>query len=106
MTIGDHTTTFAGLEVRDFTPGTEVTANVAWRVRVDFEPDEPWSAVFESFCESNGAGNVRAFLVGNWGETASGTDSSEIVQALVAARQKLPKLEALFLGDIVMEEAE
>jgi hypothetical protein len=106
MTIGENLTEFAGLPVQDFAEGAEVTADHAWRVRVDFEPDEPWLDVFEQFVGAKGAAGVRAFIVGNWGEVSTGTDSAEIVEALVAARERLPSLSALFVGDLVMEESE
>jgi hypothetical protein len=105
MTIDENATTFAGLPVEDYVAGADVTADQAWRVRVEYEAEMPWTEVFEQFVGSPGAGDVRAFVVGNWGDTATGTDSSEVVEALVAARDRLPRLTAIFLGDIAMEES-
>ncbi len=45
-------------------------------------------------------------MIGVWGDTGPLDDSRKVVDALVAARDKLPRLEALFIGDIVVEEYE
>jgi hypothetical protein len=106
MTINDNLSTFADLPVKDFADGARVTGDVAWRIRVEYEAAVPWLEVFERFVEQPGAADVRAFVVGMWGDVATGTDSTEVVEALVGARARLPKLTALFLGDMVMEESE
>jgi hypothetical protein len=106
MTIDEHATSFAGLPIQDYTTGTALTKDTAWRVRVDFEPEVPWGDLFESFLDESGARSVRALVVGNWGEVSTGDSSAEVVEALVAARERLPDLEAIFFGDIVMEESE
>jgi hypothetical protein len=106
MTINDHVTSFIALPVADFRAGQGVHAGNAWRIAVAYDAEIPWTSVFETFLAAPGAADVRALIVGNWGEAASGTDSTEVVGALVAARARLQKLEALFLGDIIVEEAE
>ncbi|MBV9124451.1 MAG: STM4015 family protein [Planctomycetes bacterium] len=50
------------------------------------------------------AGQVSALVIGNW--SFEGENAAPIVEALVAARDKLTNLKSLFLGDIVMEEQE
>jgi hypothetical protein len=49
---------------------------------------------------------VKGFVVGNWADVASGDSSAEVIEAIVAARTRLRSLQALFIGDIVLEEAE
>ena len=73
---------------------------------MEYEAEKPWTDVFEGFLAAAGASDVRALVVGNWGDVSTGTDSSEVVRALVAARGRLPKLEAIFLGDVTFEESE
>src|SRR5579883_2400415 len=104
MTIGENATDFVGLQVADYAEGSRLAANRAWRIRVEYEAEKPWTDVFEGFLAAAGASDVRALVVGNWGDVSTGTDSSEVVRALVAARGRLPKLEAIFLGDVTFEE--
>ncbi|MFE7134643.1 STM4015 family protein [Streptomyces sp. NPDC057638] len=80
---------------------------VAWALRGDAygEGEEEWEEVFARFLETVDTTRVRALIVGAWSE-AYDTDSSAIVAALLAARERLPELKALFVGDLTMEEAE
>jgi predicted DNA-binding WGR domain protein len=48
--------------------------------------------------------SVPALVIGCW--SYEGGDSTEVVEGLVAARDKLPSLRALFVGDIPYEEQE
>jgi hypothetical protein len=49
---------------------------------------------------------VTGLVVGSWVDVPMGNDAEPVVEALVAARDKLPALEAVFLGDIISEECE
>jgi predicted DNA-binding WGR domain protein len=57
-----------------------------------------------AFLAEPGVGSLPALVIGCWSH--DGQDSSEVVEALVAARDKLPSLQALFLGDIPYDEQE
>jgi predicted DNA-binding WGR domain protein len=57
-----------------------------------------------AFLADPAAESAPALVIGCWSH--EGGDSSEVVEALVAARDKLPNLRALFLGDIPYEEQE
>jgi len=48
---------------------------------------------------------IEALLVGGWGDAYDNT-SAVVVEALVAARDRLPSLRALFIGDMTSEECE
>ncbi|MFE7032430.1 STM4015 family protein [Streptomyces sp. NPDC057621] len=78
---------------------------VAWRIGYPrWEVDEElWNETFDRFCAEIDVTQVRALIAGNWGDMED-TDSSEVVAALLAAREQLPALRALFLGDITEEE--
>ncbi|MEU7041127.1 STM4015 family protein [Streptomyces varsoviensis] len=82
-------------------------ASVAWRLAVQaWEEDaEPFEALFERFLTTVDASAVRALIIGPWGEPYD-NDSGAVVEALVAARDRLTALEAVFIGDLEMEEAE
>ncbi|MFE4620082.1 MULTISPECIES: STM4015 family protein [Streptomyces] len=121
MTIGKYQHEFHGLPVFDF-PGasadTESTASapvalpeadaVAWRISAPTysEPeDELWEPLFERFLKTVDPQRVRALVVGGWDE-AYETSSAAIVAALIAARDRLTDLRAVFLGDMTGEDCE
>ncbi|MFI1183178.1 STM4015 family protein [Streptomyces sp. NPDC020799] len=79
---------------------------VAWRVGVDaYESEEPWQDAFARFTRAVDTTRVRALIVGAWDEPfENGPDA--VIAALLAARDRLPALRALFVGDMVSEECE
>ncbi|MEV6115861.1 STM4015 family protein [Streptomyces sp. NPDC052109] len=111
MTIGDHLQSFHGLPVHPFpAPGEKQVLpepeGSAWRIAADvYDAEEEWTAAFARFLDAVDTSRVRALIVGAWGE-AYNSDSAPVVEALLAARDRLPALRALFLGDMVMEESE
>jgi hypothetical protein len=115
MTIGDHLREFHALPAFTFpdsVKGPEDAAglpdpeSVAWRVAVEsYESDEEWEDAFGRFLASVDTTKVRALVVGAWSD-AYDNGPEKIIEALVAAKDRLPALRALFLGDIVMEECE
>ncbi|MER5843764.1 STM4015 family protein [Streptomyces prasinus] len=82
-------------------PGT-----VAWRIATEvYDAEETWEEVFARFCAAVDTTEVRALVVGAW-QDAYESSSSKVMEALLAARGRLPALRALFLGDMTSEEAE
>ncbi|GAB7106457.1 STM4015 family protein [Streptomyces phaeofaciens JCM 4814] len=78
----------------------------AWRITSDvYDADEEWTAAFARFCDAVDTTRVKALIVGAWKE-AYDTDPSDVVEALLAARDRFPALRALFLGDMESEECE
>ncbi|MFE9680588.1 STM4015 family protein [Streptomyces sp. NPDC002701] len=115
MTIGSHLKEFHGLPAFDF-PGVDDATpdasslpapdSVAWRVAVDsYDAEEQWEEAFARFLEAVDTTQVRALIVGAWSDVYESAPD-EVIGALVAARDRLPALRGLFVGDIVMEEAE
>jgi hypothetical protein len=81
---------------------------VAWRLAVDpygGSSHEQFGDLWDRFLDSVDPAGVRAIVVGQWGEPYD-NDSSGIVQRLVDARDRLTALQAVFIGDLEMEEAE
>ncbi|WP_066954945.1 STM4015 family protein [Streptomyces lushanensis] len=111
MTISGHLQELYGLPAFAF-PAADAKAelpapaSVAWRIAVDaFESEEPWGDAFARFTEAVDTTEVRALIVGSWSDPyESGPDP--VIEALVAARDRLPALRALFLADITGEECE
>ncbi|MEU7060273.1 STM4015 family protein [Streptomyces sp. NPDC046197] len=113
MSHVEHLQELHGLPAFDF-PGPGATGElpeagaVAWRLAVDPYGDsapEDFGDLWDRFLGSVDCAGVRAIVVGQWGEPYD-NDSSGIVQRLVDARDRLTGLQAVFIGDLEMEEAE
>lgn len=112
----NHLETFYGLKVRDFPftePGTKAPRlpaadAVAWRISTPPYGTGPlldWEQVFERFADTVDLSQVRAIVVGLWTKDVS-CRPDKVIETLLAARDQLPSLRALFLGDIAPEEYE
>src|SRR5215216_3295272 len=111
MPIYERVKTFAGKKVVDWVPGKRIQGLGEKAVRLstyaEGSGDEtPWPQVLAGLLESPRAGDVTALVVGQWWTGGDFTEATEVVEALVAARDRLPELRAVFLGDITMEECE
>lgn len=111
MTIDEHVATFAGMPVREYDSekGIQPGAGAVYRLRVDWEDYEAGRTLRDllpQLLDDPAAGSVAGLIIGDWGGTAEGNDSGAIVEALVAARGKLSRLTALFMGEMVCEECE
>jgi hypothetical protein len=114
MAIGEHITSFAGKPVISWEEAnplieTEVEHNnyrigLSWE---DFDGGQRWTDRFAAFLADPLSPSVTGIIVGMWDETMSDSDGAiRIVEALVAARETLTHLTAIFLGDITYEESE
>jgi hypothetical protein len=111
MTISDHLQELHGLPVFDF-PDAESkvelpqAASVAWRITVDaYDSEEEWEGAFARFLAAVDTTQVRALVVGAWSDVYDSAPDA-VITALLDAREQLPALRALFLGDITYEECE
>ncbi|MFD7894764.1 STM4015 family protein [Streptomyces sp. NPDC059743] len=111
MTISGHLQELYGLPAFDF-PAADAKAelpapaSVAWRIAVEaYEAEERWEEAFARFTEAVDTTEVRALIVGSWSD-AYESGPEPVIEALVAVRDRLPALRALFLADIVGEECE
>ncbi len=111
----DHAEKFMGLAVVGYDPeeGLKDAARKAWRLAVDDgEGDlDDWLALLQSFADDPKASEVKALVVGAWDENVAegvaGDDGpGKVVSAIAAVSARLPKLAAIFLGDIHADEAE
>jgi hypothetical protein len=110
MPIDDHLTEFAGKPVADWDPDVAIAdpKGTVYRISIDYDESEEglrWTDKFEQFLADPAAQRVTGLVVGAWGEVWD-NDSVPVVEALVAARDRLPALRSLFLGDIIGEETE
>ena len=105
----DHVTEFFGLPVREYRGAKSsdvVGSAAAVRVGCDWDSQEEFGDTLADLLEEPAAGEIVALVIGPWAEAFEGGSSEATVEALVAARDRLPGLRALFLGDISQEETE
>jgi hypothetical protein len=87
--------------------GLQDPAGTIYRIAIDYEDSEAhrtWVDQFHRMLADPRAGELTGLVVGAW--DFSDTDSSAVVEALVAAADRLPRVTALFVGDVVSEENE
>src|SRR5262249_34579896 len=101
MSIPDSAWTFAGLPVRDFHPDGLVDdpSATAYALRGGDGPDAVKQ--LRKLVRDRRAAGVTALVLGSWGEDDG---PGRLLEALAGARDSLPALRALFLGDIVETE--
>ncbi|MGW6728505.1 STM4015 family protein [Nocardia sp. NPDC055029] len=119
MSIGEHLRGLGGLPAYQFPELEEDAAaqeaavrllpgadDVAWRISVDVdEAEETWPEAFGRFLDTVDPARVRALIVGSWAD-AYDNRPDDVIDAIIAAREQLPALRALFVGDITGEECE
>lgn len=97
--------TFIGMRVVDYDSGKPARTDVVYRFRSDWEearllPD------LEHFLATPAAPEAVGLVIGAWQGDDSSASPKEVIAALVAGRDRLPRLAALYLGDITSEENE
>ena len=111
MTIEEHATHFAGKPVVDWDAAAGLTDPEGTIYRVGLSYDEAdagqrWTDRLAQLLADPGAARLGGLVVGYWDILNQEPTSAPVVEALVAARDRLPALRALFIGDIVREEHE
>jgi hypothetical protein len=111
VTIAANLTTFAGRPVQDWQPDAgPIDPAVFYRVSLTYDESEGgelWSDRFAELLDHPGAGALEGIVVGAWGQMFDNQAAAvRVVEALVAARDRLPRLRAIFFGDITYEECE
>jgi hypothetical protein len=109
--IDEHAPEFAGKPVQEWSEESGIASpeQYCYRIALDWDSGEDgqrWTDRFASFLEDPNAAQVTGLIVGSWGYDDMMASSADIVEALVAARERLPNLKALFIGDIISEECE
>jgi hypothetical protein len=112
MAALERMTRFAGMPVVDWRPGLRHPRGrraVAYRISDpsgDAYEGDDWSERFELLLETPEAQQIRALVFGAWDEDIAGTPSDGIVRTLAKNAARLPRLRALFIGDITEEECQ
>ncbi|MBN1286621.1 MAG: STM4015 family protein [Anaerolineae bacterium] len=111
MAIYEHIREFAGMPVIEWASpeDSHAPANVLYRLGLSYEEADAgktWTEKFDAFLASADGSKVAGLVIGPWDPDFGGHDSSLVADALIAARDRLSNLRALFLGDIIVEESE
>jgi hypothetical protein len=113
--IGKHLAELGGLPAFDFphpaekSPELPAADAVAWRISVEsWTGKRSWADAFATFLDTVDSARVRALIIGYWVTEAvhPDTNGGPVIDAVVAAADRLPELRALFHGDITQEENE
>jgi len=99
---------FAFSDPDDLVPG-DVPPDVeawAWRVGVAEYEDSDAGEIFALFLDAVDTARIKALLLGAWYGDVSGEGVDKFQQALLAAADRFPALEALFISDIPQELSE
>ena len=107
MTISKHADTFAGLPVKDFKPkGKPAKTKCVYRIALEYEAEESFAELLDLFLAKHGGPQLRALVIGPWHYEEMLESAEEVVEALVGAKDRMPNLKALFMGDITYNECE
>lgn len=104
----DHLETLNGAPIWNYAPDETRPAGHAVRLALDWEDydsGQKWLDLFAAFLDESDTSDLEGLIVGPW-DFESSERSDSIVEAIVASRERLPKLKALFIGDITSEENE
>src|SRR5258708_7196736 len=110
MTISENVTEFAGYVVEDYDTkiGLLRTQAVAYRLRLEYDESEAGQSIVDRFVQllaDPAAPMLEALVIGAWAHQPD-SGSGPIVAAIAESRDRLPKLRALFIGDITFEQWE
>lgn len=111
MTIDDHLLRFSGRDVIDFEKYNKIRDPKGEAIRISLSYDEYnddglyWEDKLDLVVADPLSAKLEAIVIGPWEDVGS-QDSEFIVELLAANKDKLESLEAIFFGDIVMEESE
>jgi len=100
-------TRFSDRPVIEYSPETGITdpVNTAYALREEYEDAENLASKFTRLLQDPQSSSLEALILGMWTE-AYENNSSSLINALAAAKDKLTSLKAVFIGDITYEECE
>lgn len=108
MTIGNHLEKFAGYTVVDWEPSKPLTNldTTIYRIAVDYEDEMGWVEKFESYLADPNVQQTKGLVLGAFSDEMFEEPPSEVLEAVLGAKDQFPLLDTLFLNDITYEENE
>jgi hypothetical protein len=106
MTISEHTETFFGRTVQDYSGGEPAGGpGVVHRLALDYDDSRSLLALLDEYLSKVDPGRVEALVFGPWNEPHdNGPD--EALDRLAERAPQLSNFKALFVGDMTYEECE
>lgn len=105
MTVSDYSERFFGLPVVEFRSGDRSTrTDVVYRLMQEYEAPQSQRELLDEFLGQVPRESIEALIIGAWSEAATGVPPDGFLEALVEYR--LPRLQALFVGDMTFEDSE
>lgn len=107
MTISDSTETFFGRTVKPYVAGQPVESGpgTVYRLSLEYEDERSMPELLDEFLGKTDPSQLEALVIGTWSEPfENGPD--DLIAALVERSARLPRLKALFIGDMTFEECE
>lgn len=103
----EKVTLFSDRQIIDFSPEVGITdpISTAYALRSEYDEAEDVTGKLARLLQDPLAGELEALVFGMWLEPYENT-SSRLIDALVAAKDRLSSLKAVFIGDIFAEECE
>lgn len=107
MTIGEHASTFYGKPIEDYVPGTppRALATHVYRIAAEYDEEPGLLGRLNAFLDEVDTQQVEALVLGCW-EEAYDQSVQGALNGLIARKDELPTLKALFVGDVTYEECE
>jgi hypothetical protein len=114
---GDRADLFAQREIQDLSvedlrseSPIELSADLAYAIRTEWESEDKVVSQLMDLVKFPTIDRLEALVIGMWGDSETvcvGNDTAaKLVETLVAIKDRLPNLKALFIGDITYEECE
>ncbi|MBC8008554.1 MAG: STM4015 family protein [Burkholderiales bacterium] len=97
--------TFIGKRVVDYDPEKPARTDVAYRFRSDYDENKLIPNLTH-FLATEAALETKALIIGAWHGDDPELTPAEVIKTLVGSKSRLPKLAALYVGDITSEENE
>lgn len=109
--ISENTTNWLGLPVQLFhaersVQGVTDYSGTIYRLALDWDASVDFPTLFSRFLANPACAQTPAIIIGQYHGDDSGRGSEEVVQLLVSARERLPNLRGIFIGDMISEENE
>ncbi|MGI2902039.1 STM4015 family protein [Tolypothrix sp. VBCCA 56010] len=105
---GMHVSTFANRQVVEYNPEVAISdfVNTAYAIRCEYDEQEDATVKLVELLQDSQASKIEALIFGMWHGEMYAHSSKLVVDALIAAKDKLINLKALFIGDISYDESE
>lgn len=104
MAISKHLKHFGGLRVVEYTDGPTPGAALRFPAYDDWDEIPSLSAFLDGLGDA--AAELRGLVLGRWDEELVDLPPDAFVEALLAHREALANLQALFIGDLTYEDCE